>query len=118
MDTETSAAIDTLGTDVRRMESTLGDRVDDARRHTQVLFESLRDDIRMIAEGVVSIDAKAGALDLKVGSLETKVGVVDMKVTSLEAKVVSLNTKMGSFETKVVSLETVVAALGRSIEHR
>ena len=69
MDTETSAAIDTLRTDIRRVESTLRDRIDETRRHTDVLFESLRDDIRMIAEGVVSIDAKVCALDAKVDAL-------------------------------------------------
>jgi hypothetical protein len=33
------------------------------RRHTNVLFESLRDDIRIVAEGVAALSAKVDALN-------------------------------------------------------
>jgi len=73
-----------LRADIRRVETTLSDRIDslsgqlgattsslrneirqmgqDSKRHTDVLFESLRDDIRMIAEGLVSLSAKVDSL--------------------------------------------------------
>jgi hypothetical protein len=34
------------------------DGLAESRRHTQVLFESVRDDIRMVAEGVAALAAK------------------------------------------------------------
>ena len=87
MDIETSEAIETLRADIRRVEANLGQRIDrlalhveagdsalrgeigqilidmaDMReelvRHSQTLYKSLRDDIRMIAEGLVSLDRK------------------------------------------------------------
>ena len=109
MDVDTSEAIEglrsemrhgdeTLRGDLRRVESTLGVRIDgvessllaemrelraemreirdDTKRHTSVLFESLRDDIRMIAEAAVSLDAKFGSLDAKLGSLDAKVEAI------------------------------------------
>jgi hypothetical protein len=105
MDVETSEAITTLRADVRRVETTLSDRIDiisrqvdglsgkvdslsgkvdsldgrldatasslrdemrqigqESKRHSEVLFESLRDDIRIVAEGLVSLGAKVELL--------------------------------------------------------
>ena len=77
MDIETSEAIDALRGDLRRVETTLDDKIDrvesslrfeireglaENRRHFEVIAEGLRDDIRMIAEGVVALGAKVDAL--------------------------------------------------------
>jgi hypothetical protein len=73
MDTDTSEAIETLRGDIRRVDSSLRSEIgqlredmfgvrNELKRHTEVLFESLRDDIRIIAEGVVSLDAKVQSL--------------------------------------------------------
>lgn len=35
---------------------------DELKQHTLVMFESLHDDIRLVAEGIVSLDAKVEAL--------------------------------------------------------
>ena len=73
-----------LRADIRRVETTLSDRIDslsgqlgattsslraemrqmgqESKRHSEVLFESLRDDIRIIAEGLVSLGAKVESL--------------------------------------------------------
>jgi hypothetical protein len=40
------------------MESGLEARFAESRRHTDVLFESLRDDIRMLAEAFATLSAK------------------------------------------------------------
>ncbi len=51
---------------IDRAETSLTSRMlelhEDARRHTDVVAESLRDDIRMVAEGVVALAAKIDAL--------------------------------------------------------
>jgi predicted nuclease with TOPRIM domain len=62
----------------------------DLKRHTEVLFESLRDDIRIIAEGVVSLDAKTRSLDARVERLDTKVDRLVMKIESVDARMESL----------------------------
>jgi hypothetical protein len=62
MDTETFEAIETLRDDIRRVEVSLRGEVgglrEDLRRYFDIVAESLRDDIRIIAEGVVALDAK------------------------------------------------------------
>ena len=54
-----------LRAEIGRVEVALGDRIDDARRHTDVLIESVRDDIRMVAAGVVSIQQQVTDLSRK-----------------------------------------------------
>jgi hypothetical protein len=84
MDIETAEAIDSLRVDVRRVESSLTKRIDrvesslteridrvesslraemrelhdDAKRHADIIRESLHDDIRMLAEAVVSLSER------------------------------------------------------------
>ena len=58
MDIDTSEAIETLRADLRQVEVTLSAKIDAMMRRSQVLYESLRDDIRMIAEGLVTLDRK------------------------------------------------------------
>ena len=58
MDIDTSEAIETLRADLRQVEGALSAKIDAMMRHSQVLYESLRDDIRMIAEGLVTLDRK------------------------------------------------------------
>jgi hypothetical protein len=56
MDIDTSEAIETLRADLRQVEGALSAKIDVMMRHSQILYESLRDDIRMIAEGLVTLD--------------------------------------------------------------
>jgi len=83
MDVETSEAIEQLGQRIDALEGSLRgefgslqtkfgflqsefgslrsevrDGIAENRRHTEVLFESLRDDIRMLAEGFATLTAK------------------------------------------------------------
>lgn len=77
MDVETSAAIERVSDRIDSLEhSVRGDmaqlRVDlrtefreglaENRRHTQVLFEMLRDDIRILAEGFATVSTKLDSL--------------------------------------------------------
>jgi len=84
MDGDTSEAIESLRSDIRRVEFTVHDELqsqisalrgeltgemsglrDELKGHMGMLVESLRDDIRLLAEGVVSIDAKVESLRRK-----------------------------------------------------
>ena len=51
-----------LSAEIRRMETTLRHEIREdgiaTRRHIDVVSESLRDDIRIIAEGLIALDAK------------------------------------------------------------
>ena len=90
MDTDTSEAIETLRGDIRSgdasLRSEIGQLRDDMfsmrnelKRHAAALIESLHDDIRIIAEGVVSLDVKVQSLGTKVQSLDIKVEFMDTK---------------------------------------
>ena len=73
MDIEIEHAIDAVRADLRevdgrlsaeiqQVEANLGHKIREegvaTRRHFDVVAESLRDDIRIIAEGLISLDAK------------------------------------------------------------
>ena len=73
MDVETAEAIDTLRTDIRRVEKTLTAKIehvemsltakmDEQKRHADVHFESVHGDIRMLAEHLVSLTVKVDSL--------------------------------------------------------
>ena len=84
MNVETAEAIDTLRTDIRRVEKTLTARIDSVdssltakieqvetsltvrmdehKRHTDIRLESMHDDIRMLAEHVVALSSKVDSL--------------------------------------------------------
>ena len=54
-----------LSAEIRRVESTLRQEIREegiaTRRHFDVVAESLRDDIRIIAEGLIALDSKVGS---------------------------------------------------------
>jgi len=62
MDVETSEAIERLSERIDALEVSLRtefrEGLAENRRHTEVLFESLRDDIRIVADGFAAVSAK------------------------------------------------------------
>ena len=80
MDIETAEALDTLRSDIRRVErevvrvetslstkiehveTSLTARMDAHKRHTDVRLESMHDDIRVLAEHVVTLSSKVDSL--------------------------------------------------------
>ena len=62
MDVQTSEAIEQLGQRIDALEGSLRTEfragLAENRRHAEVLIESLRDDIRMLAEGFATLTAK------------------------------------------------------------
>jgi len=80
MDIETRSAIDSLRADlqgvddrVTAVEVGLRQEIREegatTRRHVDVVAESVRDDIRLIAEGLVALDGQLAGLDAKVEGL-------------------------------------------------
>ena len=66
---ETAEALDAIRGDIRRVGTTLSTEIDElrlerleGRRHTEILFESLGDDIRLVAEGLAVVSAKVDRL--------------------------------------------------------
>ena len=84
MDVETAEAVDTLRADIHRVErevvrvetsltakiehvetsliTTMRELNEDAKRHTDVRIESVRDDIRILAEGFASLSETVDSL--------------------------------------------------------
>jgi hypothetical protein len=73
MDVETAEVVDSLRTDIRRVEQTLTvkiehvetsltAKIDEQKRHSDVHFESVHADIRMLAEHLVSLTVKVDSL--------------------------------------------------------
>jgi hypothetical protein len=66
MDIETSEALDRLSTRIDALEASLRaefrDGIAQNRRHTEVLIESVRDDIRILADGFAAISTKLDSL--------------------------------------------------------
>ena len=69
MDVETAEVVDTLRTDIRRVErevvrveasltATMRALNDDAKRHADVKFESVQHSIQMLADGFASLSEK------------------------------------------------------------
>ena len=56
---------------------------DQLQLRTEVLFESLRDDIRLVAEGVASLASQFASLTERFGSMTDQVGSLTTQVSSL-----------------------------------
>jgi ribosome assembly protein YihI (activator of Der GTPase) len=70
---ETAEVLEAIRGDIRRVATTLSTEINElrhdlrleileGRRHTDVLFESLHDDIRLVAEGLAVVSAKLDRL--------------------------------------------------------
>jgi len=96
MDLETASAIESLRKDLDRTRTDLGDRIagvetslgrqlatventlraqSDSRvtmltRHTAVLTESVRDDVRIVADGLAAVTAELVAVSAKIDALK------------------------------------------------
>lgn len=73
MDTETSEVIERINTridalevslraEIRSESASLREAIADGRRHTDVLHESVRDDIRLLAEAFATMSVKLDSL--------------------------------------------------------
>jgi peptidoglycan hydrolase CwlO-like protein len=101
MEIETLQALEGIRAVVRRVEDALTSTREELKSHALMLFETLRDDIRVVAEGVVALDSKVNSMGMKVSGLDTKVASLDTKVASLDTKMVSLDAKVESLGSKI-----------------
>ena len=66
MDIKTSETIGVVRNDIRRVElsirTEMGHLRDELKRHVDVVAANLRDDIRIIAEGLIALEAKVDRL--------------------------------------------------------
>ena len=74
MDVETSNAIESLRGDIQRVEHSLVrvettlreqmfQKFDELKRHADIRFDGLQDDIRLLAEGFAALSAKLDAFN-------------------------------------------------------
>ena len=75
--------------------------VQDVKRHTGVLVEDLRKDVKAIAEGHSILNEKMDRLETKGDGLETKLDRLETKVDGLETKVDRLEIKVDGLETNM-----------------
>ena len=80
--------------------------VQDVKRHTGVLVEDLRKDVKAIAEGHSILNEKMDRLETKVDRLETKVDGLETKVDKLDTKVDGLETNMSVVKDYVIGVDT------------
>ena len=70
---------------VEQILPTLATRADlaELKRHTSVQFETLRDDIRMLAEALAAIPARFDAIDARFDRLERRANATAMSLEHL-----------------------------------
>lgn len=78
---------------------------EEAKRHTEILVENLRGDIKAIAEGHSLLNDKMDRLEGKVDKLENKVDRLEIKVDRLEIKVDRIETDMTVVKDYVIGVD-------------
>ena len=95
------------------------------RRHFDVVAESLKSEIRVIAEGHGVLVEKIDGLGTRMGHLETKVDHLETKVDALDSRMDHLETKLDGFivETRTnfdevrAAIKFSYAELDRRVAH-
>ena len=90
---------------IDKLENKFDDTVEEIKRHTEVLVEDLRKDVKAIAEGHSILNDKMDRLDTKGDRLETKVDKLDIRVGRLETKVDRLETDMSIVKDYVIGVD-------------
>lgn len=92
--------------------------VQDVKRHTGIIVEDLRKDVKAIAEGHSILNEKMDRLETKVDRLDTKVDGLETKVDGLETKVDGLDTKVDGLETNMSIVKDYVIGVDTKLnEH-
>ena len=105
---------------VERILPTLATKKDlQAVRHrTEVLTEAVRDDIRIVAEGVAALTTKVDTLTHGLASVSGRLGSVTDRVDSLTGGMGSLTGNVNSLTGKVDSLAGGVDSLTGRLERK
>ena len=80
-------------------------KVEEMKRHTGMLVEDLRKDVKAIANGHEVLNSTMDRLEKKVDTLDTKVERLETKVDVLETKVDILETNMSVVKDYVIGVD-------------
>ncbi|MDD4495384.1 MAG: hypothetical protein PHV32_13765 [Eubacteriales bacterium] len=81
-----------------KMEKKFNEKVEEINRHTGMLFEDLRKDVKLLAEGHSILTDKIDRLETKVDRLETKVDRLDTEMSIVKGYVIGVDTKLNEHE--------------------
>ena len=94
------------------------DQVLEIKNHVTVLVEGLRDEIRIVANGVIANTQAINHLDVRMDKLENKMATLENKVDTLEGKMDRLEGKVDRLEDKVDTLDCKMENLEKSNNKR
>jgi len=94
----------------------LRDGITEAKRHAGVLVESVRNDIRIVAEAVATLVIKVDSLTDRVDSLADRVDSLADRVDSLAGRVDSLTDRVDSLSGRFDSFAGRFDSLTRRLE--
>jgi hypothetical protein len=75
------------------------------RSHFDVVAEGLKDEIKVIAEGHVTLIAHNATVDSQLQRLEMGQDRIELRVLAIESRVGSVESRVGSVESRVGSME-------------
>lgn len=101
-----------------KIEKKFDEKVEEVKRHTGMLVEDLRKDVKAIAEGHTILNEKMDRLETKVDKLETKVDKLEMKVDGLETRFDKLEIKADGLEKDMTIVKEYVIGVDTKLnEH-
>ena len=80
--------------DLSSLRHELREEIADSRRHAGVLTESIRDDIRLLAEAVASLTLRFDAMDARFGVMERRFGAMELRGDAMDARFGSLTRRL------------------------
>ncbi len=89
-------------------------KIDESRRHTGVLVEAVRDDIRQVAEGLVGVEGRLGNVEQHLDRFEQKVEAefaetrtaIRFSYAQLERRIQELEGNYASVNERLTRLES------------
>jgi phage shock protein A len=89
-------------------------KIDETRRHTGVLVEAVRDDIRQVAEGLVGVEGRLGNVEQHLDRFELKVeaefaetrAAIRFSYAQLERRIQELEGNYASVNERLTRLES------------
>jgi len=104
--------------------------LEEVRRHTDIRFESLHDDIVKVADGVAALSVQVQATnqmmaqalvrldrhELRLDAMDAKLRTTDTKLNALDAKVDGLDAKVNALDAKVDGLDEKVNATNARLD--
>jgi chromosome segregation ATPase len=103
MDVETAEAIDSLRTELRTECASIRSEIADTRRYALVLHESLRDDIRMIADAFASMTGRFDAIDKRFDAIDKRFDAIDRRFDAIDKRFDAIEMRLDTVEIELMS---------------